>query len=368
MKISPEILNLVPYKPGKPVSEAQREFGLSRVVKLASNENPLGVSPHVLRAIEKASRELHRYPDPSCYELISAVQKVWSVPRERVVIGNGSNELIDLLIRIFCEPGSAILTTQGAFVAYEVCAQAARVAVVKAPLQDGFRMNLEAMAKILRADKEGQIRLIFLPNPNNPTGTIVSHDEVDRFLQEFTVQKDRLFIFDEAYHEFVRDPHYSSLIESAKTHEQVCVLRTMSKAYGLAGLRLGILVGPELVVDLVNRVRNPFNVSSVAQEAGIAALADQDFVRRSVELAHRGLDFFYRELHELELPFIESQGNFVMFDLQQNAQPVFNALLQQGVIFRPVANYGWHNHLRLSVGLEDENEVAMQALRTVLRK
>lgn len=367
MKVSPQILNLVPYKPGKPISETQREYGLSNIVKLASNENPLGPSPMAIKAIETHLKEQHRYPDPSCHDLIQTLCKEWSTPVSKITIGNGSNELIDLMIRIFCEPGEAILTSEAAFVAYQVCAQAARVSPIFVPLKVGYKTDLEAMANWLEKSPEAnKVRLVFIPNPNNPTGTHVSSDEVERFLK-VAAKHDLLVVFDEAYHEFVRAKDYRSAM-TLLSNPQVVVIKTMSKIYGLAGLRIGALLGNEAVIDLINRVRNPFNVNDLAQVAGIAAVQDREFIKKTVELTWQGLDYFYRELEGMGLPYVESQGNFVLFDTFREVQEVHVSLLKKGVILRPVQNYGFKTEMRMSVGLMSENQTAIKALKEVLPK
>lgn len=368
MKVSPSIQNLVPYQPGKPISEVQREYGLSRVIKLASNENPLGVSPKVKAAMEQAMAEIHRYPDPGCFELRQALASYWKVPADQIAIGNGSNELIDLLVRIFCEPGEAILTSQSAFVAYAVCAQAARVRVLKTPLTPSFGMDLGAMAKVLREHPAKEdVRLVFLPNPNNPTGTYIKRSDLEEFLQEFGKDPDRLMVvMDEAYTEFVTAKDCPNALELRSRFPALLVLRTLSKVYGLAGLRLGALVAPVGVLDFIHRVRNPFNVNSLAQAAAIAALKDLDFLNSVVLLNTQELQKSYIELEKLGLSVVPSQANFVLFDTHRDAMRVFEELLRRGVILRPVGNYGLPRHLRMSMGLPEENAEAYRVLAEVL--
>lgn len=369
MKVSPEILNLIPYKPGKPIAETQREYGITKVYKLASNENPLGVSPKALSAIQRAAAELFRYPDPTFYELVSKVSELWNLPRNQITVGNGSDELFDLLIRIYCEPGEGIITTQAAFSAYPISAQAARAKTHFIPMAPGYRTDLAAMSEYLRKNREKEkIRLVFIPNPNNPTGTYVTAAEVDAFLKEWGDHPEILVIFDEAYTEFVRAKDYRPALDDLRRYRNVVVTRTLSKVYGLAGLRVGILAAPAETVDLVNRVRKPFNVNELAQVAAVAALQDHDFIRRTVEITWQGLDYFYKELQKLGVPFVESQGNFVLFDTQRDVNRVFDALLRRGVILRPVMNYGFKTHLRMSVGQPEENEAAIRALREVFQE
>lgn len=366
MKVSAEILSLVPYKPGKPISETQREFGLTEVYKLASNENPLGPSPKAMQAITKALNEQHRYPDPSCYELVQKIAKTWNVPATQIGIGNGSNEIIDLLIRIFCEPGDSILTSEAAFVAYKVCAQAARVKIRTTPLRSDLTMDLKAMADDFYRNPSSKTQLIFIPNPNNPTGTSIGGQELDEFLTRLGNRDDVLLIFDEAYTEYVRDPQFKPAVQFYQKYSNVIVIKTFSKVYGLAGLRLGAMLAPEFVLELYNRVRNPFNVNELAQIAGIAALDDNEYIQASQKVVWEGLDYFYQELTRLKLPFFKSQANFVLFDTQRNAEECFKNLLQKGIILRPVGNYGFPNYLRMTVGQPGENKKAIAAIEQML--
>lgn len=367
MKVSPEIVSLIPYKPGKPISETQREYGLTKVIKLASNENPLGPSPKAVDAIKHLLQQLHRYPDPSAYELLQVLSKKWGFPTNQLGLGNGSDELIDLLVRIYCEPGDGVLTSQAAFSAYEISAQANRAKVYTVPTAAGHRFDLKAIADYFFAHPEAKIRLIFIANPNNPTGTYANRAEVAEFMSRLGDRDDVLVVFDEAYNEFVRARDYVNADEFMRQYSNVVALRTFSKIFGLAGLRLGAMVAPTEVIEVFNRVRKPFNVNDLAQVAAVAALQDQEFIAASQQIVWKGLDYFYEKLQKMGLPFIESQGNFVMFDTLRDAAQVNEALLRKGIIMRPVKNYGFPTHLRLSVGLEDENVAAMKALEEVLK-
>jgi histidinol-phosphate aminotransferase len=368
MKVSAEILNLIPYKPGKPISETQREYGLKEVVKLASNENPLGPSPKAMEAVQKFLQQQHRYPDPSAYDLVQKISEKWNILTAQIGIGNGSNEIIDLLIRIFCEPSDAILTSEAAFVAYQVCAQAARVKVRTAPLRKDLTIDLKAIADHFFHNPTANIRLIFIPNPNNPTGTLVGGEEVDEFLTRLGNRDDVLLVFDEAYTEYVRDPQFREAAKFMKNYSNVIVIKTFSKVYGMAGLRLGAMLAPEYVLELYNRVRNPFNVNDLAQIAGVAALDDAEYVRQSQKVVWEGLDYFYRELKRLNLPYYPSQANFVLFDTKRKVEEVHENLLRQGVILRPVQNYGFKTLMRMTVGQPDENKKAIDAIEKMLRE
>lgn len=368
MKVSPEIVSLIPYKPGKPISETQREYGLTKVIKLASNENPLGPSPKAVAAIQNLLKQQHRYPDPTAYELSQVVSKKWNFPTAQIGFGNGSDELIDILVRIYCEPGDGVLTSESAFSAYEISAQANRAKIHRVPMKAGYKFDLTALGDYYFAHPEANIKLIFIANPNNPTGTYVPRDEVAAFLERLGNRDDVLIVFDEAYNEFVRAKDYGNADEFLRKYNNVIALRTFSKIYGLAGLRLGAMVAPTEVIEIFNRVRKPFNVNDLAQVAAVAALQDQEFIAASQQTVWKGLDYFYEKLEKLNLPFIESQGNFVMFDTLRDAGVVNEALLRKGIIMRPVKNYGFPNHLRLSVGIEEENVAAMVALEESLSK
>lgn len=365
MKISQDIRNLVPYRPGKPIDETKRELGLSEVCKLASNENPLPPSPRVVEAVTRALSELNRYPDASCFELKQAMCNYYQLNPEFLTFGNGSNELIDLLVRVFCEPGDAILTSHGAFIAYKICAQAARVRTIETPLTKDLRFDLQAMRTHLKT--EG-LRLVFIANPNNPTGTYIRHNELVQFMDEAQNYENILVVIDEAYLEFVRAPDYPQTQDLFAKYPNLVILRTMSKVFGLASLRVGALIAPVEVIDYINRVRNPFNVNSLAQIAGIAALSDREYLAQAQQVTWQGLDFLCAELSTTQLPYCPSQANFVLFDSLRDSRQVFEAFLKRGVIVRPVDNYGFKSHIRISVGLPEENKKAVGALKQVLQE
>jgi histidinol-phosphate aminotransferase len=373
MNVPQEILELVPYQPGKPIEETKRELGLNEVYKLASNENPLGISPKAKKAIEAALNELHRYPDGSAYELKTKVASYYNFPVESITFGNGSNELIDFLIRIYTEPGDAILTSQAAFIAYKISAQVGRVRTIETPLtpaedfQNGMKFDVKALIEKLKSAKEEKIKLVFIANPNNPTGTYLNFSEMEELLTEQQKHDDVMLVIDEAYLEFVRAKDYPRVDDWVKKYRNVVIMRTFSKVFGLAGLRLGALIAKPEVIDLVNRVRNPFNINTLAQVAAIAAMEDQEFILKTQQVTWEGLDYFYRELKEMGLKFWPSQGNFILFDTQKDAKTLFQALLREGVIMRPVQNYGLPSLMRLSVGLSSENQKAIAALKKVLK-
>lgn len=365
MKALPEIQSLMPYQPGKPISETKRELGLSHVYKLASNESPLPPSLLVQQAVTKAMSEINRYPDGACFELRQAVANYYAIPENWLMFGNGSDEIVDILVQIFCDPAKdTILTSKGAFSAYQISAQSVRVRAQTTELTEDLRFDLKAMAEKIKTDPS--IRFVFLPNPNNPTGTYFTKTEFEAFM-EVASKKDLYVVLDEAYVEFVRAKDYPNGRDYQKRFSNIILLRTMSKVFGLAALRVGILMAPPEVCDMFNRVRKPFNINSLAQAAAVAALQDKEHLEKIKQLTWSGLDYYYTELKRLNLRYFPSEANFVLFDCERDSGQVFQDLLKEGVILRPVKPYGFPNYLRMSVGLPEENEAAIKALKKVLR-
>ncbi len=364
MKVADPILNLVPYVPGKPIGETKREFQLERVVKLASNENPLGPSPKAVDAMTQAMKDLHRYPDPICFELKQKVANQTGFPTEMITFGNGSDELMDLLIKVYASAGGRVLSFASSFVAYKIAAQSFCVPYDEAPVGADFEMDVDSL---LRHYKPSEHRLIFLVNPNNPTGRYIPKKQIETLLSKIGSSTDTLVVVDEAYVDYPRAKDYGSVLELVKTHPNLCVLRTLSKAYGLAGIRLGTLWADSKVIDYIDRVRKPFNVNHLAQVAAIAALDDHQHVESTVKLTWRELDRMISELQTLGVKCIPSEANFVLFETSFDSNLVFQGLLKHGVIVRPVRNYGLPRHIRLSIGTSEENQIALQAIKTVLK-
>jgi histidinol-phosphate aminotransferase len=357
------IRSLVPYVPGKPIEETQREFKIKRVVKLASNENPLGPGPKAIQATRKALIETHRYPDASAYRLKTALSKELKVAPQSICIGNGSNEIIDFLVRTYCIAGDAIVTSQGAFVAYKICAQIHGVRTLEAPLAKDLRFDLGAMLKLTLNEK--RTRMVFIANPNNPTGTYVTTSELRGFLKALSPQI--IVALDYAYWEYVTAKDLPDPMELLREFPNVIVMRTFSKIHGLAGFRVGYGVGaPEIIANL-EKVRMPFNVNSLGLVAAEAALKDTGFVKKAREVNRKGMKFWEAALEEMEIPFWKSQGNFLLADVQTglglSGKEVFDRCLKRGVIFRPVTNYGLGGSLRISIGTEEENQIAVRAIR-----
>lgn len=364
MKVHPEIAGLTPYQPGKPISETKRELGLSHVYKLASNESPIPPSEKVLSAVRAALTEINRYPDGACFEMRQAVAAYYGVPADWLMFSNGSDEAIDILVQIYCKPGDSILTSVGAFSAYSISATSVRVATQYTPLTPDLRFDLKEMAAKLESDPS--IKFVFLPNPNNPTGTYFTASEFDAFMA-VAAKKDIFVVLDEAYVEFVRAKDYPRGLDYQKRFPNILLVRTMSKVFGLAAMRVGLLIAPPEVCDMFNRVRKPFNINSLAQVATVAALSDREHLEKIKQLTWNGLDYYYSELDKLGLKYWKSEANFVLFDCGRDSSEVFQSLLREGVILRPVKPYGFPTYMRMSVGLPEENAAAITALRKVLR-
>jgi len=362
MSLVPEFISsLSPYVPGKPIEETEREYGIQNAVKLASNENPLGPSPKAMAAIRNALPKMHLYPDGASFYLKNALSSFLGVPSEEIMLGNGSNELIELLIRTFVHGDDELLLSAQTFVIYRISAQAVGRRFVEVPMKDR-RYDLEAMAKAVT----DRTRLVFIANPDNPTGSWQSEQAVVRFLESLPERV--LVVMDEAYYEYVTADDYPDSMALRRRFPNLIVMRTFSKAYGLAGIRLGYAVARPEIVDFVNRTRAPFNVSAVAQVAGIAALEDQEHVRRARELNTKGLQQLAEELPKLGLSVQPSQSNFYLVDFHRPAGPFYEPLLREGVIVRPMGGYGFGTCARINTGTAADHERLFAALAKVLGK
>jgi histidinol-phosphate aminotransferase len=355
LHVHPDIRSLSPYIPGKPIEELQRELGLARVIKLGSNENPLGPSPKALAALAGANETLHRYPDGSAYQLRQAIADRWKVAREQVILGNGSDEILGLLARTFLSPGDEAVMADRTFVIYRMEVTAAHGKPVVVPLVN-WTHDLEAMAGVITP----RTRLLFICNPNNPTGTMVSTKAVDRLMAR--VPHEVIVVFDEAYFEYVRDPRFPDTIAYVREGRNAVVLRTFSKIYGLAGLRVGYGITTPEINDFLDRVRPPFNANSLAQRAALAALGDDDHVARSRAVNTAGMEQVGNGLRALGLTVIPSEANFLFFDVKRDGRQVFESLLQEGIIVRHIDG----TMLRVTIGESDENSAFLQALKKVL--
>jgi len=353
---------IAPYQPGKPIAELAREMGLREtdIVKLASNENPLGPSRLALKAIEHCLPELARYPDGNGFELKAALANKYGVLPEQVVLGNGSNDVLEFAARAFLAPGLSAVYSQHAFAVYPLVVQAVGARGIEVPAQD-FGNDPQAML----AAMDETTRLVFLANPNNPTGTMLASDVLLDFIEQ--VPPDVLIVLDEAYYEYLAPAVAPDSVAWLKRFPNLLIARTFSKAYGLAGLRVGFALAHADVAAMLNRVRQPFNVSSVAQAAAVAALSDAAHLRSSVALNTAGMQQIIAGLIKLKLDYIPSFGNFLSFRIG-NATAMYQRLLKRGVIVRPVANYGMPEYLRVSIGLEIENQKFLSALANAIQE
>lgn len=362
---TPGVQGLRPYEPGKPLSQLEREYGVRDAIKLASNENPLGPSPAALEAMRGALGEIARYPDGNGFDLKRALAHRYDVDNAGITLGNGSNDVLEIIARAFLQPGLEAVFSQHAFAVYPIVTQAVGAAARVVPAHDGSRgprygHDLEAML----AAVTDQTRMIFIANPNNPTGTWLKRDELDAFLQR--VPRQVVVVLDEAYVEYVDEPDYPDSIPWLAQFPNLILTRTFSKAFGLAGLRVGFALSHPEIADVLNRVRQPFNVNTLALIAATAALTDRAHLEASLKLNRAGMAQWAEILAELDLEAIPSVGNFLCVDVGRPAAAVYEALLREGVIVRPVANYGLPNHLRITLGLAQENRRAGAALRKVL--
>jgi histidinol-phosphate aminotransferase len=353
------IRTLIPYEAGKPIEEVEREYGISNSIKLASNENPLGPSPKALAAIREKLDQLHLYPDGDCFYLKRGMAQKLGVAPENLIFGNGSNEIIELAVRTFMRPGDEAVMAEQAFIVYPLIVQAIGGKKNAVPLRN-FTHDLAAIADAITP----QTRVVFLANPNNPTGTSFRRDEWERFLGK--VSRDLLLIVDEAYFEYVQDSAYPDSLRYHAEDHAILTLRTFSKLYGLAGLRIGYGIGPKKLIDMMQRVRQPFNVNAAAQWAALAALDDVDHVKRSLEVNRLGIKYLQEEFTRLGLEFVPSQANFILLRVGKG-QEVFKQLLSQGVIVRPMAGYQFPEHVRVTVGTKEENRKFIDALEKVIK-
>ena len=355
---------IAPYQGGKPIAEVAREFGLdeAKIIKLASNENPLGMPESAKRAMLAAMAEIGRYPDSNGFELKAAISAKYGVPSDWITLGNGSNDILELAAHALVQPTQSVIYAQYSFAVYALATQAVGARAIVVPAKNHGH-DLPAMAQAITPDT----RLIFIANPNNPTGTFVPAAEIEAFLTR--VPPEIVVVLDEAYNEYLAPELQYDSIAWVRQYPNLLVSRTMSKAYGLAGLRVGFGIAQPALTDLLNRIRQPFNVNSMAQAAAIAALNDTEFLRRSAEVNADGYRQLTQAFDEMDLEYVPSFGNFVLIRVGNGDDAgarVNLALLKQGIIVRPVGNYGLPQWLRVSIGLPEENDAFIQALRKVL--
>ncbi|HSS65143.1 MAG TPA: histidinol-phosphate transaminase [Gammaproteobacteria bacterium] len=353
------VRGLSPYKPGKPMEELQRELGLSDIIKLASNESPLGPGPAALAAVARCAGGISRYPDGNGFALKQALAAHHEVTPESITLGNGSNDVLELIARGFVTCDNEVVFSRHAFAVYPLVTQAVGAKAVVTPAKR-FGHDLEAMAAAIGA----KTRVVFIANPNNPTGTWLPADAVASFVA--ALPETVLAVVDEAYFEYVDEPVYESFVPRVSDHRNLIVTRTFSKAYGLAGLRVGYSVSDPQVADVLNRVRQPFNVNAMALAAAEAALGDRAHLERSIEVNRSGMKKLTGAFDDLDVAYIPSAGNFLAARMPRPGAEIFSALLKEGVIVRPIAEYGMPDFIRVTVGTEEENDRFIQALKRVI--
>ncbi|MDP6398434.1 MAG: histidinol-phosphate transaminase [Arenicellales bacterium] len=357
--IASGVRGLQPYQPGKPAETLERELGIKEIIKLASNENPRGASPLVADAVGKVLSGVARYPDGSGHSLKQALSERLDVSPEQITLGNGSNDVLDLIARAFVDPGQEVVVSEHAFAVYLLAAKSVNARLVTVPARE-FGHDLDSMAKAVT----DRTRVVFMANPNNPTGTHLGFEAVERFL--LAMPPSVITVLDEAYFEYVNEADYPDGTVLLSRFPKLVITRTFSKAYGLAGLRVGYAIASEAITEVLNRVRHPFNVNSLALAAAEAALADDDFVSDSVLENRKGLEQLGSGFARLGLGWIPSVANFICVHVGPHAAGIYQSMLQQGVIVRPVANYGLPEHLRITVGLDHENARALEAMEIAL--
>jgi len=357
--VRPNILTIRPYKPGKPIDEVQRELGLQDVVKMASNENPLGPSPKAAAAVESYASSLHLYPDGSCFRLRQELSQRFMVPPENILVGNGSCEIIELVARVLLGPEDQVVFADPSFIMYKIVAAACNADARTVPLKN-YAHDLEAMANAIGPNT----KLVYIANPNNPTGTLVGQEQIDTFMAQ--VPHQTVVVMDEAYYEYKVGTPFPDTMKFLSQGRNIVILRTFSKIYGLAGLRIGYGFAPDWLVDCINRIRRPFNVNAVAQIAAVAALSDEEHVRKSQQTNQAGKEFLYRQFSRMGLEFVPTEANFILVDVGRDATQVFQKLLKLGIVVRPMPGWGYPTKLRVTIGTQDQNERLVNALARVL--
>jgi len=356
--INPGILNLKPYQPGKPVEDLERELGIKNAIKLASNENPMGPSPFAIQAVNNILSGLHRYPDGNALRLKEAICSDQNVDLDQITIGNGSNDIIEFVVRSFLSSKDSAVFSEHAFAVYPLAVQTVGAQGIEVPAKD-WGHNLSAMNKAIQKNT----KLIFIANPNNPTGTFIARDEVISFLD--SVSKDVIVLLDQAYFDYASYENSDIGFEFINEFPNLIISRSFSKAYGLAGFRVGYSVSSKEIADFLNRVRQPFNTNSLALAAAEAALSDKDHMLKSLKMNIEQKSLLYKGLEDLGYQYIPSAGNFICFDCKQDAEQLFNNLLKEGVIVRSMGVYKMPNHLRVTIGLPEENNIFLEKLAKV---
>ena len=356
---TPDIMKIKSYQPGKPIEELKRELGLRTVVKLASNENPLGPSSKAIEAIKKYASEVNIYPDGGSYYLKKALAEKLGISQGDIILGNGSDEIVSLITRVFLQKGDEVIMGDPSFLMYKIDTQLNQATIIPIPLKD-FRLDLPAMAKAITS----RTKLVFISNPNNPTGTIVEEKEVKSFLKALPPQI--VVVFDEAYFEYVEDNGYPLTINLLDGRNNIIILRTFSKIYGLAGLRIGYGICQSQIIEILNQARPPFNVNSLAQVAALASIKDQGQVIQSKQLVKEETKYLYSSLRKMKLSYIPTHANFMLIKLGKKASDIEKRLLHDGIIIRGMKAYNLPQYIRLTIGTREQNKKFIGSLRKIL--
>jgi len=361
MKVKPFLKNLVPYPPGKTIEELRRELNLSGpIYKFNSNENPLGPPPKVIEVLKTYINKVHLYPEASYIELKKKLAEKWKVKPEEIVVGNGSDEVMEFLFKALIEPGDEIIISRPSFLMYEKFGEIYGARIKALPLTEEFKHDFQEILKNISA----QTKIIFLDHPHNPTGSVLNREEWKDFIEK--VPEDVLVVIDEAYGDFIEDPQVPLGIEFLKAGYKVLVLRTFSKSYGLAGLRLGYGITFSELAKVLDSVRQPFNINLLAYKAGLAALEDEEYIKKSFQIVKEGKKYLTERLSALGFKVYPSQANFLMVDFGEKADQIYESLLKMGILLRPLKAYGFPTCFRITIGLPEENEILINALEKLI--
>ncbi|SJZ54689.1 histidinol-phosphate transaminase [Selenihalanaerobacter shriftii] len=353
------ILDIKPYVPGKPIEEVKRELGLDDVIKLASNENPIGPSDKAIEVMQETAKSVHIYPDGNCHSLRKALSEKLAVKEDQLIFGNGSDGLLSLIAEAFVNPEDEVLMAEPSFSQYEFVTNVMGGELISVPL-DNYTYDLPALLDAINENT----KMIFVCNPNNPTGTVVPEKEVKEFLAK--VPEDIIVIMDEAYNEYVTVDEYPETINYLNDYDNLIILRTFSKAYGLAGLRIGYGIANKELIGYMDRVRHPFNVNLIAQRAAVAALEDETHLNKSREVNAKGKEYLYQEFERLNLDYVTTETNFILVDVKEDAGEISDKILQRGVIIRNAQAFGYETMIRVTIGTEEQNQQFINNLEKVL--
>lgn len=354
-----EVHNLKPYIPGKPIEEVKEEYNLESVTKLASNENPLGLSEKVKKAVANEIENIYRYPDGGCRIIKNALAKKLDIIEEMLLFGNGSDGLLKVIGETFINKGDQVIIFDPTFVEYTFVSNLMG-AEIKRVKMNPYHQDIKSMTRMIT----NETKMVFLTNPHNPAGTIINNEDLKYFMDN--IPENVLVILDEAYYEYVQDEDYPDVLEYIEAGYPIIALRTFSKAYGLAGLRIGYAIANSQLIGLLSKTRDPFNVNRIAQIAAKAALDDQEFLKKAIEVNESGKKYLYKELESRDIKYVPTESNFILVNIVMDSIEVFNKLLKMGVIIRPGKPLGYSEHIRVTIGLPEENKIFIDSIDKLL--